>query len=59
MTARLKVVAEPGAGPKPPRDIYAADKALAASIDWAAVHIAGDRRAPVDLPDTRKRGWEK
>jgi hypothetical protein len=38
-------------------DIYAADKARIASIDWSRVHIAGDRRQPIDLPDTRKRSW--
>lgn len=25
--------------------------------NWEAVHIAGDRRPPIDLPDCRRRGW--
>ena len=35
-------------------DIYAADRALCRSIDWAAVHIAADRSAPVDIADVRR-----
>lgn len=37
-------------------DIYAAIKAKRESIDWAAMHIAADRRKPVELPEIRK-GW--
>lgn len=40
-------------------DIYAADKAKIAATDWAKVHVRGDRSEPIDLPDTRKRGWVK
>lgn len=38
-------------------DIYAGWKAEIAAIDWAATHIAGDRRLPVDVADTRKGWW--
>ncbi len=56
MTARLKLI-DQGAT-KPPRDIYAAWKADIAAVNWSATHIAGDRRAPVELADTRK-GWSR
>lgn len=42
---------------EPPVDIYAALKAKRDSIDWASMHIAADRRAPVLLSDAPKRGW--
>jgi hypothetical protein len=38
-------------------DIYAAWKAEIASRDWRAVHVRGDRREAVELPETRKRSW--
>ena len=42
-------------------DIYAADKARIAAIDWSAVHISGDQRSRiVDLPDRpRRSGLER
>jgi hypothetical protein len=27
--------------------------------DWSAVHVAAERRRPIDLPESRKRGWWK
>ena len=38
-------------------DIYAADKQRIANTDWARVHIEGDRRPAVDIPDRRKWSW--
>lgn len=34
-------------------DIYAADRAKIAAIDWAKVHVRGDRSAPVQLSLSR------
>jgi hypothetical protein len=42
---------------RPVVDIYASWRAEIADRDWRSVHETGDRRAPIDLPDTRKRGW--
>lgn len=39
-------------------DIYENWKADIAKRDWDAVMKAGDRREPVDLPETRK-GWRR
>jgi len=39
-------------------DIYAAWKAEIASRDWRGVHVRGDRREAVELPDVRK-GWRR
>jgi hypothetical protein len=36
--------------PEAPIDIYAAIKAKRESIDWSAVHVAGDRARPITLP---------
>jgi hypothetical protein len=33
------------------KDIYAADRKKMAEIDWAAVHIRGDRAAAISLPE--------
>jgi hypothetical protein len=38
-------------------DIAALNRADIEKRDWAAVHVAGDRRAPVFLPDSVKRWW--
>ena len=35
-------------------DIYAADRALRASIDWGAMHVAADRRPAVNIADVRR-----
>jgi hypothetical protein len=32
---------------KPAIDIYAADRERIRAKDWAAIHVAGDRREPV------------
>ena len=40
-------------------DIYAADRQRIANTDWARVHIEGDRRPAVDIPDRRKWSWRK
>ncbi len=56
MTTPLKLV-QPVKSERP-RDIYAADKALAASINWSAVHIAADRRRPIYLPNSKRWGWK-
>lgn len=62
--AKLKVV--PKQEPKPldmAGDIYAADRAKIRSRNWASIHIAGDRRAPLDIPDRPHRrtwtSWER
>lgn len=48
-SAKLKLV-------EPDRiDIYAADRAKIASIDWAQVHINGDRARPLNLPERTRR----
>jgi hypothetical protein len=36
-------------------DIYAKIAEKRAAIDWAAVHIAADRRAPLNIPFFRGR----
>lgn len=61
---RLQLVEtqQPAVATPEPRDIYAADRARIAAIDWDEVHIRGDRRRPVDLPDRPRRsiglgGW--
>jgi hypothetical protein len=38
-----------------PLDIAALNRADIEKRDWSAVHISGDRRAPVYLPDRVKR----
>lgn len=35
-------------------DIYAPIRAKRLSIDWSKVHICGDRREPVNLPERRQ-----
>jgi hypothetical protein len=40
-----------------PVDITLALRADIARRDWSAVHIDGDRRAPVFLPEFVRRGW--
>lgn len=42
---------------QPAIDVTALLRADIAKHDWDAVQIAGDKRAPVDLPETRKGGW--
>jgi hypothetical protein len=66
MTASAKLhMVEPGvetvAEPPPPPDMsYEHRQRLhIASRDWAAVHVAADRRAPLHLPDQVKRLWTK
>lgn len=51
MKARLKSVPSPDKPLDMADDIYAKDKAKIASIDWAAVHIRGDRAPPISLSD--------
>jgi hypothetical protein len=54
MTARpklLRIVEEA------PKDVTMLLRADINARDWAAVHVAGDRRAPVFLPDVVKRWW--
>lgn len=58
MTRHLRVVASqlvkaPETAPATRKDIYAADKAKIAETDWNALHIASDRRAPIDLTPSR------
>lgn len=40
-----------------PVDITALIRADIDKRDWDAVQIAGDKRQPVDLGETRKGGW--
>ncbi len=60
MTAQLKVV--PIAPVRAPRaglfDYESDHRAAIARIDWAAVHVRGDRRTPIQLPELR-RWWRK
>jgi hypothetical protein len=52
--ARLSVVATE----EPPLDIGALMRAERTDPKrWARVHIEADRRAPVDLPWRKLRGW--
>jgi hypothetical protein len=55
MAARLRSV--PQQQPEQPVDITLALRADIKARDWAAVHVAGDRRAPVFLPDCVRRAW--
>lgn len=57
MTRRPLHLVDP-APTEPPIDIYAAIKAERDAINWAAVHIRGDRSRPLEWADriTRK-GW--
>lgn len=60
MTARLRSVPAPEPN-KPPRadlhDYEGQQRAASAAVDWAAVHIAGDRREPFAWASTKRRGW--
>lgn len=38
-------------------DIYGKWRAEIEARDWRTVHERGDKRLPVELPDTRKRSW--
>jgi hypothetical protein len=38
-------------------DIQRLNAADVERIDWAACHIAADRRKPISLPDSRKWAW--
>lgn len=40
-------------------DIYAKWRAEIAARDWGAVHVAGGRNEPLDIPDRRKWSWRK
>ena len=45
---------------KPPAYIYAHEaeqRARIAAVDWAALHVRSDRRAPIALGDYHGRGW--
>jgi hypothetical protein len=55
MTARAKL----SLVPEQPLDIAALNRADIEKRDWSAVHVAGDRRAPVYLPDRVKRLWRR
>lgn len=54
--SRLAIVpAQPAPEEKsPPIDIYAADRAKIKATNWSAVHIRGDRSAPVYIADVRR-----
>lgn len=39
-------------------DLYGPWREEIAARDWDAVQVAADKRAPVDLPETR-RGWRR
>lgn len=56
----LKIVGDQAEPTKPRADLYAYEseqRAAIARVDWAAVHVRGDRRAPIALFGTTKRGW--
>ena len=41
-------------------DIYQKARAEIAAVDWARVHIAADRRSPLDLQESRpRRTWSR
>ena len=43
---------------RPVVDIYEKWRADIEAIDWEKTHTDGDKRKPVDLPDSR-RGWSR
>lgn len=43
--------------PAPSYAYEAEQRRRIASKNWAAIHIAGDRREPLSLPDRVKRVW--
>ena len=43
----------------PPIDINALQRADIRKRDWSAMHIAADRRPPVDIEAPRKRTWHR
>lgn len=51
----LRVVADPPEAV----DLYANWKADIAARDWSAMHVAADKRRPIDLPDAPKRAWRR
>lgn len=55
MTAKLKIVTQTH---RPVVDIYAGWRAEIAARDWGLVHVAADKREPVDIAETRlRRAW--
>lgn len=56
MTPKLALVEQADA-PEQPTDITGALRRDIEARDWAKVHIAADRRAPVFLPDRVRRIW--
>lgn len=52
--AALRVV---GAEPAPDLSYEARERRYVLSRDWAAVHVAGDRREPVNIPERVRRWW--
>jgi hypothetical protein len=55
MTAKLRIINQA----EEPVDITRELRADIEKRDWSAVHVAGDRRAPVYLPDRVKRLWRR
>jgi hypothetical protein len=53
MSANLKLVGKV----EQPTDITLALRAEIEARDWSKVMIEGDRRAPIELPERRKRMW--
>lgn len=53
MKPNLKLIRETH---RPVVDIYAGWREQIASRDWERVHVAGDKRQPIELGD-RKGGW--
>jgi hypothetical protein len=43
---------------EPPIDLYAPIKQRIAARNWAAIHVASDRRQPVEI-EPRRKGWWK
>jgi hypothetical protein len=39
------------------KDVTALLRAEIEARDWSAVHVAADRRKPVDLPEFNRRVW--
>jgi hypothetical protein len=58
MTARLAVVPQSAESqPEPDLSYEYRERQFIASRDWAAVHVAADRRAPISLADGVRRWW--
>lgn len=56
MATALRLVGAPEDRP-PSTDYEWQERQRIGARDWAAIHIAADRRAPIMLPDRIRRLW--